>query len=91
MPGKMPASKAPRKNRSADVLAKLFAPAMAVQKAPKPITKKPSQLYGTDIVISRQTYDIKNAWLGNLTNLAGELWLRDCLVPRRWNMPPKRP
>lgn len=52
IPGKIPASKAPRKNRSADVLAKLFAPAMAVQKAPKPITKKPSQLFRRNVVLA---------------------------------------
>jgi hypothetical protein len=52
IPGKIPASNAPRKNRSADVLAKLFAPAMAVQKAPKPTTKKPNQLHYTNILLA---------------------------------------
>lgn len=52
IPGKIPASKAPRKNRSADVLAKLCAPAMAVQKAPKPMTKKPSQLFDKEDLVS---------------------------------------
>lgn len=55
IPGNIPASKAPRKNRSADVLAKLFAPAMAVQKAPKPITKKPSQLFDKDFISQQAT------------------------------------
>lgn len=59
IPGNIPASKAPRKNRSADMLAKLFAPAMAVQKAPKPMTKKPSQLFDKNTLLAnKKFYDV---------------------------------
>ncbi len=44
IPGKTPASKAPRKNRSAVTPAKLCVPAMAAEKPPKPIIRNPSQL-----------------------------------------------